>query len=161
VNNLEIIIKYKDMEISLRGSPEEVTKEALKWINKNVPGFIIASKLFYEPDYIELTEVISKYIKSTSNGDLYFLDTARRFSMHIKILLILSLIRILNYTGYRDTDQATLEELSKILVSTQKSVSSRLSELKSYGYIDKLKEGKQTRYKITVRGLLYLINKLK
>ena len=160
MDELEIKIKYGDLEAVFKGPPSTVAKEVLKWVNEHIPGFIIASKLFHEPDYVELSDIISGYVKTTSEGRIYLTESARKFSMHIKILLVLSLIKILNYTGYREDDLATLEELASILISTQKSVSSRLSELKSYGYIEKLKEGKQTKYRITIRGLLYLVNKL-
>ena len=159
--SLEVKIKYNDLEVEFNGPPEQVVKEILKWVSKHIPGFIIATNLFHEPDYIELSELISKYIKTTSDGNIFLLDSAGSLSMHIKILLILSMMKVLNDSGYRNGETASLEELASILVSSQKSVSSRLSELKALGYIDKIKQGKQTRYKVTVRGLLFLMNKLK
>ena len=161
MNNLEVKIKYKDLEVEFKGDPKTVSQKVFEWMNKNIPGFDIASKLFHEPDYLELSELISEYVKSTNTGDIFLIGKSSSLSMHLKILIVLSLLRILADAGFRDTDATSLEELSRILASSQKSVSSRLSELRSQGYVEKMRESKHTKYKITVRGLLYIMNRLK
>ncbi len=160
MKDLEIRIKYEDLEVEFRGSPKEVSKKVFEWLNRNIPGFDVAVKLFQDPDYLELSEVISEYIKTTNDGDIYLMEKASSLSMHLKILVTLSLMKVLYDAGHRESDASTLDELSKILSSSQKSVSSRLSELRSQGYIEKMRENKHTKYRITVRGLLYVMNKL-
>ncbi len=160
MKDLEVRIKYEGLEVEFRGSPKEVSKKVFEWLNRNIPGFDVAVKLFQDPDYLELSEVISEYIKTTNDGSIYLMEKASSLSMHLKILVTLSLMKILYDAGHRESDASTLDELSKILSSSQKSVSSRLSELRSQGYIEKMRENKHTKYRITVRGLLYVMNKL-
>ena len=161
MKDLEVRIRYADLEVEFKGDPKDVSRKVFEWLNRNIPGFDVAVRLFQDPDYLELSETISEYIKSTNSGDIYLLGKASSLSMHLKILVTLSLMKILHEAGHRDSDASTLDELSKILSSSQKSVSSRLSELRSQGYIEKMRENKHTKYRITVRGLLYIMNKLK
>lgn len=160
MKDLEVKIRYADLEVEFKGDPKDVSRKVFEWLNRNIPGFDVAVRLFQDPDYLELSETISEYIKSTNSGDIYLLGKASSLSMHLKILVTLSLMKILYDAGHRDSDASTLDELSKILSSSQKSVSSRLSELRSQGYIEKMRENKHTKYRITVRGLLYIMNKL-
>jgi len=160
LKDLEVKIRYADLEVEFKGDPKDVSRKVFEWLNRNIPGFDVAVQLFQDPDYLELSETISEYIKSTNSGDIYLLGKASSLSMHLKILVTLSLMKILYDAGHRDSDASTLDELSKILSSSQKSVSSRLSELRSQGYIEKMRENKHTKYRITVRGLLYIMNKL-
>ena len=160
MKDLEVKIRYADLEVEFKGDPKDVSRKVFEWLNRNIPGFDVAVRLFQDPDYLELSETISDYIKSTNSGDIYLLGKASSLSMHLKILVTLSLMKILYDAGHRDSDASTLDELSKILSSSQKSVSSRLSELRSQGYIEKMRENKHTKYRITVRGLLYIMNKL-
>lgn len=160
MRDLEVKIRYRDLEVEFRGDPRDVSRKIFEWLNSNIPGFDIAVNLFKDPDYLELSEKISKYIKSTNSGDIYLLDESSSLSMHLKILISLSFMKILYVAGYRTSDASTLGELSRILSSSQKSVSSRLSELRNQGYIDKMRENKHTKYRINVRGLLYIMNRL-
>lgn len=161
MKDLEVRIRYKDIEAEFRGDPKYVSRKVFEWLSRNIPGFDVAVSLFQDPDYLELSEVISQYIKTTSSGEIYLLKKASPLSMHLKILVTLSLIKILHAAGHRNSDALKLNELSEILSSPQKSVSSRLSELRNKGYIEKMRENKHTKYRITIRGLLYTMNKLR
>ena len=161
MDEMEVKIKYGDLEAIFKGSSENVSREVIEWLNKYIPGIRVATSLFYEPDYLELGRVISNYIRTSKEGEIFLLDNADQLSMHVKILMILSLARILRYSNFRDDESMTLDELSSILAASQKSVSSRLSELRAHGYIDKLREGKTSRYRVTIKGLIHLLSKLR
>lgn len=160
MESIYVKIRYKDMEIELEGSMEEVYQEIRKWFMRYLPSIEIAEKLLLDIDFHKLAKQLSNYVYITNEGDVILRDSSNELSLHNKILIVLSSLRLLEYLGKRPSSHITLDDLSKIVVSTTKTISSRLSELRSMGYVERNRENKNVVYKITLRGLLYLQNKL-
>ncbi len=159
MTDLKVHLKYGDLEADFEGDPLEVKEQVMLWLDKVVPGMRLASTLFIEPDYKALSEKLSRVAKATMDGEIVLLEEADGLSMQLKILSALGLSKVLHVSGLRREESMTLDQLSSIVVSTPKSVSSRLSELRSMGLVEKV-GGKPVRYKISLRGLLYLLEKL-
>ncbi len=157
---LEAYLKYGELEARFIGSPEEVREEVINWLNTVVPSFSLATKVLVEPDYNALAEKLAKYVQATKDGSIVLTDESNGLSMQLRVLSVLGLTKILSLSDIRDDESMTLEELSAIVVSTPKSVSSRLSELRSMGLVERVVKSKPVKYRITLRGLLHLLEKL-
>jgi len=154
--DIYVKIRYKDVEATFEGDIDSVYKEILRWFNKYIPALDIAQKLIIDIDYSKLADLLSRYIFFTREGDIILRDEADKFSQHNKILLVLSSAKLLEFTGKRESSGVSLEELSRILRSSTKSLSSRLSELKNIGYVNKDRRNKNVVYSISIKGLIDL-----
>jgi len=154
--DIYVKIRYKDLEAIFEGDLDSVYREVLRWFNKYIPALDIAQKLIIDIDYSKLADLLSRYIFFTREGDIILRDEADKFSQHNKILLVLSGAKLLEFTGKRESSGVSLEELSRILRSSTKSLSSRLSELKNIGYINKDRRNKNVVYSISIKGLIDL-----
>ena len=159
-DSIKVHIKYKGIEASLEGDLETVYKEIIKWFNKILPSLQIAEKLIVDVDFQKLASKLEKYIGLSREGEVILKENSRTLSLHNKILIILSLYRIMEFTGLKKSSSITLSELSNLLNTSSKTVSSRLSELRNMGYIERIKENKSVKYKINIRGLLFIESRL-
>jgi DNA-binding transcriptional ArsR family regulator len=161
MDELYVKIRYKDIEAEFKGTPDEIYQAITRWIVNFIPSLDIASKLMYDIDFGKLAETLSNYVFITKDGDVILKDSANTLSLHNKILLVLSTLRLLEFLGKREKSSIPLDELSKIIASTPKTSSSRLSELRNLGYVERERENRSVFYKITIKGLLYLQNRLR
>jgi len=156
---IKVDIKYRDLEVSLEGEVDEVYRQVIKWFNKILPAIDIAEKLILDIDFERLASKLEKYINISRDGEIVLKPLSDKFSLHNKLLLILAMFKLLEFIGKRPSS-VTLSELSHLLNASAKTISSRLSELKSMGYIERIRENKNVKYKISLRGLLYIEDKI-
>ncbi len=156
---IKVDIKYRDLEVSFEGEVNEVYRQVIKWFNKILPAIDIAEKLILDIDFERLASKLGKYIYISRDGEVVLKPSSDKLSLHNKLLLILAMFKLLEFIGKRSSS-ATLSELSHLLNTSAKTISSRLSELKSMGYIERIRENKNVKYKISLRGLLYIEDKI-
>ena len=114
MESIYVKIKYKDIEIELEGSMEEVYREIRKWFMRYLPSIEIAEKLLLDIDFHKLAKQLSNYVYITNEGDVILRDSSSVLSLHNKILIVLSSLRLLEYLGKRSSSHITLDDLSKI-----------------------------------------------
>lgn len=156
---IRVSIEYEGLNYVVEGDPEYVVRNVLDWIYNSLPQIDLARRLMLNVDYQKLSEVLSRYVYISREGEVVFKENSeQRFSQSNKILIALGLANLLYHIGKRDVNGYLLQELSKYLSSSSKTVSSRLSELYSLGYVDKEKTEKGVLYRITLKGILKLLN---
>ena len=160
MDDIYVKIKYKDIEAEFSGKPDEIYEAITRWIINFIPSLDIAGKLVYDIDFKKLADMLSNYVSITRNGDVILKESTSNLSLHNKILLVLSTLRLLEFLGKREKPSIPLDDLSKIITSTPKTTSSRLSELRNLGYVERERENRSVVYKITIKGLLYIQNRL-
>jgi|Deesub1362A_J573_1020465.scaffolds.fasta_scaffold00001_485 DNA-binding transcriptional ArsR family regulator len=156
---IKVTVVLDGMEYTVEGDPESVLRNVLQWVYKIMPEVDLARRLMVDIDYMRLSDVLSKYVMTSEEGDIIFKeDIPQRLSLSNKILIALGLSKLLYQLGKRDEDGIYLHELAKYVVSSTKTVSSRLSELYSTGYVEKNKMEDGVLYRITIKGLLRLLS---
>ena len=160
MDEIYVKIKYKDIEAEFRGAPDEIYKAITRWVIDFIPSLDIAGRLMYDVDFRKLANMLSNYVFITKEGGIILKESTNNLSLHNKILLVLSTLRLLEFLGKREKASISLDELSKIISSTPKTSSSRLSELRNLGYIERERENRSVSYKITIKGLLYIQSRL-
>ena len=159
MNKVVVKVSYKDMEYVVEGDPEDVIRNIIKWLEGVIPTLDIAERLTVDVDYVKLSDILSKYKMVSRDGDIiYREDVPRKLSLSNKILLTLGTTKLLYNLGKRSIEGIYLHELSKNIGASSKTVSSRLSELYSSGYVDKDRTDEGILYKITIKGLLRILS---
>ena len=152
-------MKYENLSYEIEGEPEYVMRNVLDWIYNILPEINLAKKLLFRVDYQKLADILSKYAFVSSEGEIIIKeDIDQKLSLSNKILIALGLANLLYHIGKCNVNGFLIQTLSKYLSSTNKTVSSRLSELYSSGYVDKEKTNEGILYKITLKGILKLLN---
>ena len=156
---IKVKVVLDDMEYTAEGDPESVLRNVLQWVYRVMPEIDLARRLMVDIDYMKLSDVLSKYVMTSEEGDIIFKeDVPQRLSLSNKILIALGLSKLLYQLGKREEDGIYLHELAKYVVSSTKTVSSRLSELYSTGHVEKNKMEDGVLYRITIKGLLKLLS---
>ena len=134
-------------------------KNILSWVYNILPEIDLAKKLLFKVDYQKLADTLSKYAYVSNDGEIIIKEnTDQKLSLSNKILIALGLANLLYHISKYNADGLLLQTLSKYLSSPSKTVSSRLSELYSSGYVEKEKTDEGVLYKITLKGILKLLS---
>ena len=159
ISKIKVSVEYEDLSYVVEGDPEYVVRNILNWIYDILPEIDLARKLMFKVDYQKLIEILSKYAYASENGEVIFKeDSEQKLSLSNKILIALGLANLLYHLGEHGVNGILLQSLSKYLSSSSKTISSRLSELYSSGYVDKEKTEEGVLYRITLKGILKLLN---
>lgn len=159
MSRIKVKVLFNDLEYTAEGEPEDVLRSVFQWIYSVLPEVDLAKRLMVDIDYVRLSEILARYVMASKEGEIIFReDLPQRLSLSNKILLALGLSKLLFQLGKRDINGIYLHDLAKYVVSSTKTVSSRLSELFSSGYVEKDKLEDGVLYRITIKGLLKILS---
>jgi hypothetical protein len=151
-NSLMVHIRYKDVEKTLSGNPEEVWLLLSKFFDELLPSFETARKLTLSVDLKTLAKDIERVLAFAEEGP-YILVPRNKLTDNETLALLL----LANYMGRRlgkiQTDGLSKEELQARLGKDAKITSTRLGELVKNETVMKTAED---TYKITTFGLVQL-----
>ena len=157
---MKVKIVYEDKVLEFDGDVEEVYKQIISFFNKVIPAFELANKILVNIDINDLVNILQPYLQISREGDMIFTENGEALSMSNKIVVLLIGAKLLNALGIRQVDSLSLHEISQYIASTSKSVSSRLSELYSKGFVERYKEEGTVKYRVTLKGIVYFSRKL-
>ena len=152
--NLKVTISYGELRAEFEGSPEEVYLQVVRFLEKTIPSYSLASRIQRSKGVGETLERLKHIIAYSEGEGIYPSKPLQSFPTSEAILLMLA-SRYLEYSlGLRDGESATASEIVSVVGRPMKTVSGRLSELVRGGYIKRLERG---GYSITGLGLSHLI----
>jgi len=148
--HIVVHVKYGEHEQTFRGPVEEVWKAVNKFFSDIIPIFRLIRKATVTLDLTDLVEEF-KDLVCVCNGDVIPLLDREELSDRDTIMLCL----IGAYIGYRlgSLPKETLSsgELKEKLRKTAKITSTRLSELRREGWVERTEGGE---YRVTPLGLM-------
>lgn len=152
---LEITVKYKGFKQTISGSPETVTREYFKVLNKVIPAFDVISGLKFSPNLTDMAAKLEGSVQFYKNR-VFILK--QNLSHEDSILLAL----VAKYIGFglklTSNDSMSLQEILDSTGKTKKSIVRILDKLKSTRAVEQLLEG---RYRILDwKAYDYLLRKL-
>ncbi len=155
--NLELTVKYKDVEARFTGKPDEVIKAFSKFISEVLPAYDLASQLILTVDLEKLIRNVKGLIAFTPEGPVI---TAPRGKLGgDRNVIMLNLIKA--YIGYRtgrlDRDTLSTAEIMASTGSKSGTVAARLSELTNMGLAERVGRGE---YKITTLGIKFFLDEI-
>ena len=154
-SNLELTIKYKDVEAKFSGSPEEVIRAFFSFMGKVLPTFDLASDLALAIDIGDLLENVKGLIAFTPEGPV--VTVPREKLGGDKNVIMLNLIKA--YIGYKtgrlEKDSVSMSEIASLTGIKSRTVAARLSELTSAGLVERVGRGE---YRITTLGVKFFLD---
>ena len=154
-NEITVHIKYGSQELTYRGPVKEVWRAVNKFFSELIPVFRLVRKATMTVDLAELVDKLDGLV-SVCEDRLVILADKRRLSD--KDIIMLALIGA--YVGYRlgSLPKETLSsaELRKLLEKNAKITSTRLSELRREGWVEK---AGASEYRITPLGIAKFLEK--
>jgi hypothetical protein len=150
--NVIVQIKYKDVEKTFSGNPEEVWLLMNKFFNQFLPSFEIANKLVLNVDLQKLIKDCENVITFAKEGP-YLLVPRNKLTDNET----LSLLLLANYIGCQlgkiENAGVSKEELQTKLGKDAKIASTRLGELVKNGIVSRTPDEK---YRITTFGVVQM-----
>ncbi|MCD6469590.1 hypothetical protein J7L29_02180 [Candidatus Bathyarchaeota archaeon] len=154
-SNLELTIKYRDVEAKFSGNPEEVIRAFFSFMGKVLPTFDLASDLTLTIDIGDLLENVKGLIAFTPEGPV--VTVPREKLGGDKNVIMLNLIKA--YIGYKtgrlERDSVSMSEIASLTGIKSRTVAARLSELTSAGLVERVGRGE---YRITTLGVKFFLD---
>lgn len=145
-------VRYKDLEKTITGTPEQVWLLLNKFFGELLPSFEIAQKLTLDVDLQTLISDSDGIVAFAQEGP-YVLVTRSKLTDNETLTLLLLANYIGRKLGKTENDGLSKEELQTKLGKDAKITSTRLSELVKSEIAMKTSEEK---YKITTFGLVQM-----
>ena len=151
-NHMTVQIKYKDIEKTISGTPEQVFLLLNRLFENLLPSFVIAEKLTLDADLQILAKESQNLIAFSQEGPC-ILAPRNKLTDNETLMLLLLANHLGQKLGKTKTDGFSKEELQTKLGKDAKITSTRLGELlKSEIAMKTLDE----KYKMTTFGLVQM-----
>ena len=151
-NHMTVQIKYKDLEKTISGTPEQVFLLLNRLFENLLPSFVIAQKLTLDADLQTLARESQNLIAFSQEGPCV-LAPRNKLTDNETLALLLLANHLGQKLGKTKTDGLSKEELQTKLGKDAKITSTRLGELlKSEIAMKTLDE----KYKMTTFGLVQM-----
>ena len=151
--NLEVSIKYKDLEKRIKGNANEVIRESISFISENIPKLEFISKLTLTVDEEKILSSCSKIMKVTPEGVVIVIPTEHLTDREL-ILLHLSKAHFGFMTKRLESDRVLIGDLIAYTRKTAGTVAGRISEMCTEGLVERVGKGE---YRITTYGLDFFV----
>lgn len=148
--NLEVVIKFKDVETKFTGKPDSVINALLKYLGQVLPGYELISGLTLNVDMEDLFKNIKGIIAFTPEGIVVTISRDELGGERDIILVHLVKSYVGFKTGRIEKDSLTMGELLTLTGGKSGTVGARLSELTSLGWVERVGRGE---YRITTLGV--------
>jgi hypothetical protein len=149
-NNLELLVKYKDLETKFTGTPDDVISSFLKFVRQVLPGYELVSGLTLTVDLEGLLKQVKEFIAFTPEGIVVTMPKEKLGGEREVILLHLVKTHIGYMTGRLEKDSLLAKDIMALTGGKSSSVAARLSELTSLGWVERVGRGE---YRLTTLGV--------
>ncbi|MEM2873607.1 MAG: hypothetical protein QXD82_05510 [Nitrososphaerales archaeon] len=152
---LNVTITYGELKAEFSGDPQSVLSSLNEFLTKHIPSIDLASKVTINYSLNDLISMFGDYVKITPEGPRVWMGEQK---LSDKGILGLQLVaaKINQESGKVAIPSLTLNEIKSATGLNPKSISSRMSEMLKWGYVDKETSEEGVRYKITTQGINWL-----
>jgi len=153
MSQLRVKVFFEKGTAEFSGTVEDVTRGLLKFVMELYPEIRLVRNLSLSLDLEKVSEALKGLI--AINPEPVILADIGGLTVSESCLLALTTRYLAYMFGKSDKPSISLEELSKQLAKSRKTLSARLSELLNRQLVEKLERGE---YKITLKGLNVFIS---
>ncbi len=152
---LNVTISYGELKGEFSGDPRQVLTSVNEFLAKSIPNFDLASKVTINYSLNDLIIMFGDYVKITPEGPRVWVGEQK---LSDKGILGLQLVasKINHESGKATSPSITLAEVKTATGLNPKSISSRMSEMLKWGYVDRETGEEGVRYKMTTQGINWL-----
>ncbi|MEM1943457.1 MAG: hypothetical protein QXO30_01040 [Candidatus Caldarchaeum sp.] len=154
MTSLRVSIAYGELKAEFEGAPEDVYVQVVRFLERSIPGFVLASKLNAFPGAEELLTKLGDVLAYTTSDGVFVKKPLSEMPTSSALLLYAASRYINNLLGFSDKQEFSSSELAGALAKPEKTVSGRLTELVQRGFLKRVGRG---GYVITPQGLAYLV----
>jgi len=145
---LQVYVKFNEFEEDIRGSPDDVLRALMAFLDRVYPGLEVLGRIRLTVDLHGLTEQIKDIVAVTSSGPVIL----SRKKLTIRELVGLNLIGA--FVGYKlnlmDRDALNLDDLVNLTGKGKGSVSGALTHMVGNRWVEKPERG---GYRISALGI--------
>ena len=145
---IEVIIKHSGIENRIVGSPDSVIKELISYFSKAYPAIELVSKLVLSVDVTEFLQSLTGVLATSPEGLVVIKDLTGLKDKEV-LMLHLAGSRLLHQLGKKETDNLSLDEITKTTGRSTGTVAGRLSELCNEQLVERVGKGS---YRLTTMG---------
>lgn len=153
-DKMRITLHYGDLKADFEGTPEEVTKFLIRFLEQNIPAYSIARRITLTVDLESLIDAVETYIGYSKEDGFFLKPGFQQLPSSDQILLLLAKRHLESIWGITQTPTMSMREISEKLGLKEGTSSSRLTELIRKGMVRRLERGD---YTITTLGLQELM----
>ncbi len=147
--NVELLLRFRGMEIKLAGNPSEVTRAFLEFMSKMLPAYDVANRLVLNIDLEKLVSDLEGIIAITPEG---IIATLPRDLLGERETILLHLLK--TSVGYQlgrlEEDSLSLADILTETGGKPSTIAARLSELVTQNWVERVGRG---QYRITTFGV--------
>ena len=145
-------IEFGEARADFEGSPEEVIRATMKFLQTVYPAFTIVRNLSLTIDTEQLAKSSAGIIGFGSEGAVITIPKDRRSKLSIRELIALNLVKayLARVLGKSDRDSQSVDELLSAIGGRIGAMAGRLSEMVDEDLVSRVGRGE---YKITTYGL--------
>ncbi|MEM2320453.1 MAG: hypothetical protein QXS79_00995 [Candidatus Bathyarchaeia archaeon] len=155
--NLELTVRYRNLEARFAGKPDEVIRALLNFISRVLPAYDLAAQLTLSVDIEDLLRGVRGIIALTPEGPVITVPRDRLGGDRNAILL--NLVKV--YVGYRvgriEKDSLSVADLTSATGCKSGTVAARLSELTDMGFVERVGRGE---YRLTTLGVKFFFDEV-
>lgn len=155
--NLELTVKYKDVEARFSGKPDEVLRAFFGFMGRVLPTYDLASQLTLTIDLENLLVSVKDLIAFTPEGPVIVVPRERLGGDRNVIMLNLIRAYIGYKTGRLERDSLSTSEIMALTGGKSGTVAARLSELTDMGLVERVGRGE---YRVTTLGIKYFLDEV-
>jgi hypothetical protein len=146
---IEVAIRYRGVEKTIRGSPEEVFKDVFKFLSETIPALDIVSKITLTVNFADFLKEAAGVFAVTPEG-VVVLTPPEALTDRELVLLYLVRAKIAYETGRSEKETLLASDLISFTGKGSGTVAGRLSELSGEGLVERIGKGE---YRVTTFGL--------
>jgi hypothetical protein len=156
-SQLEVVIKYKDVETKFTGTPDSVIRSLLNYVSQVLPSYELVSGLTLTVDFEDLLRNVKGLIAFTPEGIVVTVPKEKLGGERDIILVHFVKSYIGFKTGQMEKDSLTMGDIKSLTGGKSGTVGARLSELTSSGWVERVGRGE---YRITTLGLKSVLDEI-
>ena len=146
---------YGNIKQEFSGNSEEVLRSINDFIAKHIPTIDLALKISVNYSINELINMFGNFVKITPEGPRVWKNEQKLSEKDVVALQLIA--SKINYElGKNPLASLSIAEIKSRTGLNPKSISSRISEMVKWGYVERDTREQGVKYKITTQGVYWL-----
>ena len=147
--HVEVTIRYRDIEKTIKGSPDEVFKAVFQFLSEAIPALDVVSRITLSVNFADFLKDAAGVLAVTPEG-VVVLTPPEALTDRELVLLYLVRAKVGFETGRSEKETLLASDLISFTGKGSGTVAGRLSELSGEGLVERTGKGE---YRVTTFGL--------
>ena len=146
---VEVVIRYRDVEKTIRGKPEEVFRGVFQFLSETIPALDVVSRITLTVNFADFLREAAGVFAVTPEG-VVVLTPLEALTDRELVMLYLIRAKVAFETGKSEMETVLASDLISFTGKGSGTVAGRLSELSGEGLVERIGKGE---YRVTTFGL--------